>query len=48
MNILLNKLDVVFKSEKVEEAYNTYSKFITFQIHSKMTMTDYIVEYEHL
>ena len=48
MNILLNKLDVVFKSEKVDEAYNTYSKFITFQIHSEMTMTDYIVEYEHL
>ena len=31
MNILLNKLDVVFKSEKVGEAYNAYSKFITFQ-----------------
>ena len=48
MNILLNKLDVVFKSEKVDEAYNAYSKFIIFQKHSEMTMTNYIVEYEHL
>ena len=48
VNILLNKLDVVFKSDKVDEAYNFYSKFITFQKHSEMTMTDYIVEYEHL
>ena len=48
MNILLNKLDVVFKSEKAGEAYNAYFKFITFQKHSEMTMTDYIVEYEHL
>ena len=47
MNILSNKLDV-FKSEKVDEACNAYSKFITFQKHSQMTMTDYIVEYEHL
>ena len=47
MNILLNKLEV-FKSEKVDEAYNAYSKFITFQKHSQMTMTDYIVVYEHL
>ena len=47
-NILLNKSDVVFKSEKVDKAYNAYSKFITFQKHSEMTMTDYIVEYEHL
>ena len=44
MNILLNKLDVVFKIEKVDEAYNAYSKFITFQKHSEMM----IVEYEHL
>ena len=48
MNIFLNKLDVVFKSEKVDEAYNAYSKFNTFQIHSEMTMTNYIVAYEHL
>ena len=40
MNIFLNKLDVVFKSEKVDEAYNAYSKFNTFQIHSEMTMTN--------
>ena len=46
-NILSNKLDVVFKSEKVDEACNAYPKFITFQKHSEMTMTD-IVEYEHL
>ena len=39
MNILLNKLDVVFKSETVDEVY-VYSKFITFQKHSEMTMTD--------
>ena len=48
MNILLNKLDVRSKSEKVDEAYNAYSKFFTFQKHSEMTMSDYIVEYEHL
>ena len=47
MNIL-NKLDVVFKSEKVDKAYNANSKFITFQKHSEMTMTDYIVEYQQL
>ena len=48
MNTLLNILDVVFKIENVDEAYNAYSKFITFQKHSEMKMTDYIVEYEHL
>ena len=46
MNILLNKLDV-FKSEKVDEAYNAYSKFFTFQEHSEMTMTDYITHQIH-
>ena len=47
MNILLNKL-VVFKNEKADEAYNAYSKFITFQKHSEMIMTDYIVEHLYM
>ena len=47
MKILLNKSDIVFKSEKVHEACNAYFKFITFQKYSEMTMTHYILEYEY-
>ena len=39
---------MLFLSDQVDEAYNAYPKFITFQKHSEMTITDYIVEYEHL
>ena len=48
MNTLLNKLDKVFQSETIDEAYNTYSCFINFNRHDDTDMNDYITEYEHL
>ena len=48
LQTLIAKLDIVFKSEKVDEAYEAYSKFISFQKSDNVSMNDYIVEYEHL
>ena len=47
MNIL-SKLDKVFQSETIDEAYNIYSCFINFNRHDDTDMNDYIIEYEHL
>ena len=44
MNLLLDK---VFQSETIDEAYSTYSAFISFKRTDQMNMSD-IVEYEHL
>ena len=48
MNLLFEKLDKVFQSETVDEAYRTYSAFISFQRKDQMDMSEYILEYEHL
>ena len=48
MTICIKKLDKVFESEKIDEAYLTYSKFIYFQKSSEISMTDYVIEFEHL
>ena len=48
LDVLLEKLDKVFVSDTVDEAYSTYSRFIKFHKTSDMSMTEYIIEYEHL
>ena len=45
---LLNaKLDCVFQSETIDEACETYSKFINF-LQQENNMGNYIIEFEHL
>ena len=48
MNLLFEKLDKVFQSETIDEAYSTYSAFISFKRTDQMNMSDYILQYEHL
>ena len=48
INTLFAKLDLVFKDETLDEAYSTYSNFISFNKKDDMIMTDYILEFEHL
>ena len=48
LDLLLLKLDLVFQSETIDEAYNIYTKFITFTRSHKMNMNEYIIENEHL
>ena len=48
LNIILEKLDAVFQSEEVEDAYFTYSKFSSFKRQQNMTIHDYIIEFENL
>ena len=46
--ILFVKLHLVFKDETIDKAYSTYSNFISFNKNDDMSMTDYILEFEHL
>ena len=48
MSFLYEKLDKVFQSETIDEAYRTYSAFISFKRTDQMNISDYTVEYEHL
>ena len=48
MNLLITKLDNVFLSETIDEAYNTYSKIINYKRNDDENITDYVIEYEHL
>ena len=48
METLLNKLDSVFQSEAVDEAYNVYSMFINFSHAENVDIHEYILGYEHL
>ena len=48
MKVLEDKLDVVFKKEKIDESYDAYAKFISFQKKDDMSMTDYIMDFDHL
>ena len=46
METLLNKLDSVFQSEAIDEAYNVYSMFINFSHAENVEINEYILEYE--
>ena len=48
MKLLIEKLDEVIESDKVNEAYLVYLRFINFHKSDEMLMTDYIIEFEHL
>ena len=42
MNLLFEKLDKVFRKETIDEAYSTYSAFISIKRTDQMNMSDYI------
>ena len=48
LNIILEKLNAVFQSEEIEDAYYTYSMFSNFKRNQNVTMNDYIIEFENL
>ena len=48
MDVLMAKLDYVFKKEKFDEACTVSSKFMSFKKLESHTRKDYILEYEHL
>ena len=48
LDILIKKLDDVFKDEIVEDTYSIYLKFTHLKKHSTMSMNDYILEFENL
>ena len=37
MKVIVDKLDIVFKNEKIDESYDAYSKFIAFQKSENMS-----------
>ena len=43
-----SKLDSIFQGETIDEACNTYLKFINFSRQENSDMNDYIIEFEHL
>ena len=45
---LIAKLDETFKTEKTQESYNVYVEFSKFSRTENMSISDYIVEFEHL
>ena len=45
---LLDKLDAIFKEEKVNEAYRAYAKFDKFQRPEGMSIDDYILDFDYL
>ena len=48
VDTLLESLDELFLKNKIDLAYETYSKFEQFKKTDSMSMTEYIVEYERL
>ena len=48
MKLLIEKSDKVFESDKIDETYLVYSRFINFHKSDEMLMTDYFIEFEHL
>ena len=44
----IEKLDKVFESGKIDEAYLVYSRFINFHKSDEMSMADCIIEFKHL
>ena len=47
LDILLEKLDAIFQSEEIEDAYHTYSKFSSCKRQLNMSMNDFITEFEN-
>ena len=48
VDTLLESLEELFLKDKIDLAYETYSKFEQFKKTDSMSMTEYIVEYERL
>ena len=48
LKLLLDKLDLTFKAEKVDDACSAYSNFNVFVKKEEISMNDYILEFEHL
>ena len=48
LKLLLDKLGLAFKAEKVDDAYSAYSNFNVFVKKEEISMNDYILEFEHL
>ena len=48
VKLQIEKLDEVFERDKIDQAYLVYSRFINFHKSDEMSMTDYIIEFEHL
>ena len=48
LNIFLEKLDPIFQSEKIEDAYHTYSKFSSCKRQLNISVKDFIIEFENL
>lgn len=44
---LLAKLDETYKKDKIDDAYDSYKKFIQWKKPIEMSMQDFIVEFEH-
>ena len=48
LKLLIEKLDEVFESDKIDEAYLVHSRFINFHKSDEMSMTDCIIEFKNL
>ena len=48
MKLLIEKLDKVLERNKINEANLVYSIFTNFHISDEMSITDYIIDFEHL
>ena len=48
LKLLIEKLDKVFESDRNDEAYLAYSRFIIFSKSDEMSMIHYIIEFEDL
>ena len=48
LDVLFQKLERIFESEKFDESNSVYSHFTKFQKVKEMLMNDFIIEYEHL
>ena len=48
LKLMLDKLDLTFEAEKVDDAYSTYSNFNVSVKKEGLSVNDYILEFEHL
>ena len=48
MDVLIKQLDAVFKKEAIDEAYEAYSLFESYKRKPEETVSDYIIEFEHI
>ena len=47
LNILLEKLDAIFQSEEIKDAYHIYSKCSGWNRQANISMNDFIIEFEN-